>query len=467
MLKKYGIFLLLALYAVVAAVVAWFMDGTGDSGDGVMHYLFARYAPQHPELYFHHWAKPMFVLLASPFAQLGLRGVHFFNVLCALLTLFFTYKTAIELKLNNPLIVTVLMVFSPFYIVSIFSGLTEPLFALFTIVGVYLVIKERWFSSILLFSFLPFVRSEGLIIIGVIAFYLLLKRQWKWLPWLATGHVVYALAGWPIHGDLLWIFTKIPYAHVSSIYGIGTWGHFFEKLIYVTGIPIYILSWIGVFVILWKSWKKEIPLSAQVLVFLGFGGFFTAHTMFWALGIFNSMGLYRVFIGVLPLIGLIALYGYNFLVENFLKSAVFQNIISSSIIIILISFLFPFKGNNAALEWKRDFMLDNNQRVLKDEVGAWILANQKPGARKTFLMPYLNLVLNTDPFATGKDRNLTRATADTLRTGDLIIWDSWFARIEERITRGSLDSNATLKPVFSTVVRGNTPEIEYVIYEKR
>ena len=64
MLRRNGIFPILFVYVVAAAFTIFYFNGTGDSGDSPMHYLFAKYAPKHPELYFDHWAKPLFVLLA-------------------------------------------------------------------------------------------------------------------------------------------------------------------------------------------------------------------------------------------------------------------------------------------------------------------------------------------------------------------------------------------------------------------
>lgn len=465
-MQKNLIYFLLTAYLLVAALTFWLMDGTGDTGDGVTHYLFARYAPIHPELYFHHWAKPMFVLLASPFAQLGMRGVHVFNVLNTALTLLLTYRIAVALKLRNPLVVIVIMAFAPFYYIVTFSGLTEPLFALFTAAGIYYAVKERWLLSTLIFSFLPFVRSEGLIIIGVAGFFLLVQRQWKWIPLLMTGHVAYALAGWFVHRDLLWIFTKIPYARMSSIYGKGTWYHFFERMFDVVGLGGYVLLVLGMIAIVWQTVQGKVPRAVQVFAFLGFGGFFVAHSLFWTLGIFNSMGLHRVFIGVMPMIGLIGLYGYNFVVEDLAGGRkALQYGLGGLLLGLVVAF--PFIGNPSSIHWQRDFMLDDNQRVLDEQVAAWVKQHKAPDARVRFMPPYLYLAFEIDPFATGLDRNMSKTTADTLRPGDLLIWDNWYAVVELEMSRASLDSNATLRPVFEAAVPNNTPPIAYVVYEKQ
>ena len=118
----------------LAGLICIFLfNGTADAGDSIYHYLFARYAPTHIELYFDHWAKPVFVLLASPFAQFGFGGMKLFNVMVSVLTTYFTYRSAEKIKIANPLYVLPMMLFATMNFTIMFSGFTEPLFALFTI----------------------------------------------------------------------------------------------------------------------------------------------------------------------------------------------------------------------------------------------------------------------------------------------------------------------------------------------
>ncbi|MEA3478152.1 MAG: hypothetical protein U9R60_08235, partial [Bacteroidota bacterium] len=130
-MKNNTIFILLLIYAIVATLTIYFFDGTGDSGDSIYHYLFAKFAPLHPQLFFDHWAKPVYVLLVSPFAQFGFIGVKIFNAIVSLLTIFFTFKIVKKLNIKNAIVGAIILIFSPLYFVLTFSGLTEPLFALF------------------------------------------------------------------------------------------------------------------------------------------------------------------------------------------------------------------------------------------------------------------------------------------------------------------------------------------------
>ena len=91
--------LIMGAWFIVLCLVAIFTNGTGDAGDSVQHYLFSKSAFKHPELFLDHWAKPIFVLLSAPFAQLGFVGMKIFNCLiifgslkgCYLCNIFFNF----------------------------------------------------------------------------------------------------------------------------------------------------------------------------------------------------------------------------------------------------------------------------------------------------------------------------------------------------------------------------------------
>ena len=453
MIKKHkSIILLLFVYAIIAALTIIFFNGTGGDGDSVTHYLFAKYAPAHPELFFDHWAKPVFVLLSSPFAQFGFVGMKVFNVLITILTIFFTYRTAGLLNLKNEILSALFLIFSPLYFILTFSGLTEPLFALFTILGVYLALKQRFIAAAVIISFLPFVRSEGLIIAGVFGFYFLLKKKWNLLPLLLTGHIVYSIAGYFVYHDLLWVFTKIPYNNLGSPYGSGKLFHFVNELLYVTGIPLYALFWTGFVFIIYKFFKKEISPEVGVLIFLGFIAFFVAHSLFWYLGIFNSMGLKRVLIGVIPLISLIALYGFNFVYEILIRNLLFKRIAGA--VILLYVFIFPFTHNPAAINWEKDMKLSNKQQLAK-EVAKVIINKKGKGNRYAFSYTYLSLVFNIDYFDKEKRVELTNEYLKQIRKNDIIIWDDWFSKYQRKISLISLDKNPELQKILLFKSPGN------------
>ena len=91
--------IILPLYSLLFLLVLFTFEGTGDAGDSIHHYLYARYAPYHPELFFDHWAKPLYVLLAAPFAAFGFEGVKGMNILASIGTAYFVFRSAQKLNL--------------------------------------------------------------------------------------------------------------------------------------------------------------------------------------------------------------------------------------------------------------------------------------------------------------------------------------------------------------------------------
>ena len=462
-MKNNQIFVLLFIYVIIATLTIIFFDGTGDSGDSIHHYQFAKLAPLHPELFFNHWAKPLYVLLASPFAQFTFIGVKIFNSIVSLLTIFFTFKIAQKLNINNAIIGAIILIFSPLCFVLTFSGLTEPLFALFISIGLYTILVKKPIISCLLISFLPFIRSEGLIIIGVFGLYFLLKREWKLIPFLLVGHIVYSIAGFFVFNDLLWVFNKIPYARMSSTYGSGELSHFVIQLMYVIGVPIYILFWSGVLIIIWKSIKNRISIEIQILVFLGFFSFFIAHSLFWYLGIFNSMGLNRVIIGVAPLISIISLIGFNFLTYEIFKNKRIPNLIFQGLLIAYI-LIFPFTSNPAAINWERDLSLSKDQQSA-NQIADLISHNRGSNQRFVFAHPYLSEVLKIDHFDDTKRLELTADFMNHIKSGDIVIWENWFAVVEHGVTKEYLDTNTELTCLHNISVWDQGREILYSVYQ--
>ena len=462
---KKAIYIILFFYAVIAALTIIFFNGTGDAGDSVLHYLYARYAPLHPALYFDHWAKPVYVLLSSPFAHFGFTGIKIFNAIVTLATLFFTTKTASALGMKNASIVPVFMIFAPLYYILTFSGLTEPLFALFTSVGIYLAIRQRFLAACLIVSFLPFVRSEGLIMAGVFALFLAFKKQWKFIPFLLTGSAVYSIAGYFVHHDLLWIFSKIPYASMDGKYGSGKIFHFIDQLFYVVGVPVFVLFWTGFINMIIKWIKKKTGPEEIILIFLGTIFFITAHSLFWYLGIFNSMGLKRVLIGIIPLVALIALAGFNFLTEDIFGRKKSVKVTVQALLLAYVV-IFPLTSNPASIKWENDMMLSRDQQSAK-AAADFILDQPGGGHRILCAHPYLSVALDIDHFDSDKRLDLTPENIERMPAGDIFIWENWFVVVEMKITKEALDNDITLTRIYNSDEVDRGREIIYSIYIKK
>lgn len=464
MKKIQPIYWVLFFYSFCLLLGLVFCNGTGDMGDSIAHFVFAQSAPKHPELYFHHWAKPVFVLLASPFAHFGFNGVKLLNCILSLLSIYFTYRVAEKLQLQTPWLAALLLACMPLNYILTLSSLTEPLFAFVVIVSVYLTLQQRNLSSTILLSFLPYVRSEGLIILGVFFLFEIFKRNWKVLPFFMFGSVLYGIAGYSVYHTFFWVITNIPYAHLSSVYGSGSLFHFVEQLTNVVGIPIYMLLCFGIILGLIAIIRKQFSTELHLLIYGGFVSFFVAHTLFWYLGIFNSMGLIRVFIGIAPLMALIALSALNTLIESFNKKSKTKNVLLSMITAYII--LFPFTPNPSAIQFKKDLMA-REEKLQALRVAEKIKSMNKVDGAIMYNHYYLGVALNNDRFDNSQRIPLLKSELKNLKHGSIIIWDNKLVGTETDILKTELDTLKSLTPIASYSTQDYGQEITYAIYQMK
>lgn len=433
-------YLLLSVYYVAMLAMAFLANGTGDDGDSIAHYLFSRYAFVHPENFIEHWAKPVFVLLSAPFAQFGFIGIKIFNVTVTTLAILFTYRIARQLKIRNSWFVIVALCFAPMYLRLTLSGLTEPLFALAITMAIFLALRKHFLASALIVSFLPFIRSEGLIIIGVFAFYLIITRRYKLMPILASGHIVYSILGWFYYTDFLWVFNRMTYAVWNSSYGQGSPLTFLWGMFDFIGLPLTFLFIAGTISLISNERAvfrirrlKVFSTEEVLLVYASFFAIWLSHTIFWTFGLFNSLGLVRVLIAVAPCAAIICLRGFNLILNvNFIASTPTMRILAG-LFLSLAVIITPF----IQLDYKCSFKLNGNQQSLQD-------AGKKYGKQleeHTIFAssPYSLIPFNCDPFDTTRSKRLREIHSEKqFPEKSAIVWDGFYAPNEDKVALANL-----------------------------
>jgi hypothetical protein len=246
--------LLLFLAIGILIVVNYINQNTYDTGDSVMHFLYARHAMNHPMLYLEHWGKPLFTLLASPFAIFGWTGMKVFNLLVVIITACLTASVSEKLYKGSLGIAAIFFIGAPNILLITSSGLTEPLFGLLLIWALYAEVLRKYWLSAIIISFTLFSRSEGQIILIVWVCWSIYNLRWKQLPFFLTGFLIYALIGYlSEYHDFWWYFTKNPYDQPRFVYGSGDWDHFLRSFIYLTGPFITLFAALGIIVSIVKS----------------------------------------------------------------------------------------------------------------------------------------------------------------------------------------------------------------------
>lgn len=449
---------------LILSYIGFNTNTTGDNGDSVMHYLFSHYALEHPENYLDHWAKPLFVLLSSPFAYFGFKGMILFNVICVSLTALFTFYVAKEFKLKYALLVFPFFLSAPLFFKLTFSGLTEYLFGLLIVLGIFLSQKNKKAVAMIIISFLPMVRSEGLIVIGVFGLYALLERQFKLIPLLLTGQLFYTIVGAIYYEDLLWVFHKIPYANMGSPYGHGGLFDFAFKLMYVIEKPLFLLFSIGLGIYTYQFLKVKKGLNKHVLVAGTALALLIAHSIFWYFGIFNSMGLPRVLIVIVPLVLIVVVEAIEILLKS-ISSEKIRIALLTGVSLIVIGF--PFVNKVNGIVYQKNMFAVEDHDMIDEELKPFIVEELPSYQDKQlfFSHPYLSVALDVDYFNRAKHEEMQHVFEEPLSPGTIVIWDSWFSVSDGGIKLDSLLHNPQLEVKGSFSRKSENSEFKFVVFE--
>ena len=459
--RTYAVLAFAVFIMLLLAVVA---NGTGDDGDGVYHYLFARYAFAHPSNFFHHWAKPLFVMVAAPFAQAGIVGVKILNVAFWGIQIYCTIKIAEHFDIKRTWLLPVFAIMAPMNVTHTLSGLTEPMFACWLSISTLLMLRRQYALAYILFSFLPFVRSEGLIILCPLLLYALWRRHFIYLPLFPLGHIVMAVAGEHVHGDYWWVFTKMTYRGLVSAYGSGPWNHFINNMPGVIGIALCLMLIAGLVYGLFKlisrgQWFRDGFARDEAWLLYGmFLSYFAAHTIFWWKGMFNSFGLMRVMLGIMPAILLICLRGWNMLSAGF--ASIHRRAEPIMLALFLAGLAWSFFGR---LNWDADFGLTAMQRSLYKSSEAILQKFPDKSKNVYYLEAYAAAIpLGLDVFDEYHTRSAYRLyTGEPVPPNSIILYDDWFFGHEARTPLERLEKDERL--ISAGVFEGSTERHESLL----
>ena len=290
-----------------------------DTGDGVVHYSIAKISWSQPTFFLDHWGKPLYTLLSSGFAQISFKWHIGFNILVYALTCLAAFRLFKQLSVAKAyyFFFPLLLICVPDYVNCILAGMTEILFGLLLMTAILLAFQQRWMLFALVVSLAPFARSEGMLVVIAGLVLLLIVMQWKSIPFLLTGFLVYGIIGWIALGSFWWYFENNPYGE-KSVYGSGPWFHFLETWKNHFGLISMCLFPIGMFGLLVLRAKKLVPNFIWIVLF-GLGiwlGIIVIHSYFWAYGLRSSLGLTRVATLGLPVALAFILIGCHFVTKE-------------------------------------------------------------------------------------------------------------------------------------------------------
>ncbi|MFZ1333313.1 MAG: glycosyltransferase family 87 protein [Flavobacteriales bacterium] len=429
-------------------------DGIAEKGDGIQHYMIARYSWAHPHLFVDHWGKPLFTLLASPFAQLGYAGMACFNALLAILTGFFANRVLRSAGGIAQLTFPLLVMLSPQYAQLVVNGMTEVLFGLLTVLTVYLLFEKRYVLAALVVSFTPFSRPEYALFLPMVAVWIAWCKQWKALPWLGVGFVVYGIAGALLIGDPLWYWHSDPYHVDNDTYGSGDLFHFVDHAGQIFGQPLLVLGLLACAswpVLYWRLKDQRNTLlmlaavcAVPVLATLGL------HSLIWWKGTFGSAGLWRVVATVVPIAALFTGHVLISAASIVLSGQRLRTALGAVGIVTLAGWSWSDLHSETELPFHA-----NEEQWMLDEAGDSIKRLRTEGLRVHSTHPYIAYRAGLDQFDTlqyiaqyGYPTPIQRGW--NTRPGDLMVWESKYGPNESYIPIDSLlaDEQFALREAF-------------------
>lgn len=470
--EKYLVYSLFTILLTIFLIILFRTQNSFGGGDHFGHFRLAYWGWKYPEMLFNHWGKPAFTLLISPFAQFGINGARLYNVIMGLLTAFFTWKLAKHFKFNHSWIVIILVLFTPIYFVLMFTSLTEVTFSFFLVFSIFLFFKDKAIYSAIVLSFLPLVRTEGIILIPLFILAWSLKRQFRAIPFLGVGFVIISLLGMPYYESFWWQITEMPYSSsAKDIYGSGPLLHFVNNNPSILGSFLGVMFIVGSITML-KKWtlKKRFKIEDSfyfILLIIGsFVIFFMAHSFVWWKGIGNSLGLIRVIGSVTPLAALTAMAGVSLLFDYKNKWWTAFSII----LLLIVGYRFIDEGTH---KHSYGFRISMPQQLIK-EAADFLIKHGLNKHKIYYYNGYLSQIMNFDPRSQQTSQKYLPQNdffIASVPDSSIIVWDAHFGPNEGRMPLEKLEQQEDLrvlkviKPKKSFTVLGGH-DYQIVIFQK-
>ncbi len=425
-----------------------------DEGDGLQHFAISQLSWKEPLLFLDHWNKPLYTLFSSFFAQFGQRYFPFFTLLCFVGSTIVMFQIFNKLKVHSmyAVIAPILLLTIPDYTFGVLAGMTEPFFGLITLCLLLTILNNKWWLFALIASFTPFARSEGMYIVFLAVLVLLINKQWKIIPILAVGFLIYAIIGKIALDQFWWYFENDPYP-ATSIYGSGKWTVYIESwkmhlgLLTVVFIPFAFFGWF-----IWRSRENKLAWTVALFVVGTYVGIIGIHSYLWAYGLKGALGLSRIATQGLPLFCCFLLLLTDFVSREFVRS-----------VQLFFAALFLVGAYSELKELKLPLKANEFQKIIK-KVVVQLQHSNLEGRTVYYLHPLISHYMGINQFEKHeifKQTSIHLKSFDDhyFKTGDLIIRDSHFGPVDQGLRQDEIAKYPWIVPVQRYYVSSNDFEL--------
>jgi hypothetical protein len=153
-----------------------------------------------------------------------------------------------------------------------------------------------------------------------------------------------------------------------------------------------------------------------------------------------SLGLGRVMFVIAVPIALMSVKGLEWLLDRL--TGMTQRAVLATVIALVIAG--PFVVRMFSFQEIMIFPALGEEEKQNARAAEYLQANCNPNETKFFTAhPYLNLLLDVDPFNTDKIENLDKV--ENAVPGDVIVWDGHFGPNEMKLPKDQLEADSSLK----------------------
>ncbi len=299
--------ILIMLYISFSLFYGFSTNGTWDD-DCPGRYFNTLNAFNDPLQFISVWNRPLFVIIFAPFVHLGRWVIPVLMTLISAIGAYYLYLGVKKQQIKNAFLVISFLLFQPFLFSLSRNAETEPLSVAIIGIGFYFLSNKKWLSFAIVGGLLPLARLELSVLLIFWAYYLIQNKQIKLLLFLALPTFLWNLTGWILTGDFLYVLNStIGKDTGENRYGQTTFGHYFQRFIYVISPLIYLYFLVG---LVYKTYIKKLDPFIWFQFVVGF----LMYVIFsWKLSIGNAAGFLRNLTPLSPLVALLALEGYNYL----------------------------------------------------------------------------------------------------------------------------------------------------------
>jgi hypothetical protein len=308
--------LLIFFLSVVAAIGSvWVIQSNGFYPiDECAHFLYSRFVLSTLPITVQTWHRPGRLWLFALPAQLGHTFTMFFSLGLFLCLLLVTYRIAVRMHIKHAVWVVILTGLQPILFDISYACLAEAPAALLIALSYLYHLKGKPGWCLALASALFLFRFEMFLYAVVMFFVYLWKREWKILPLVLLGPMLWIGSSAIISGNVMTFFTEwSTFSHLGKYVPGVSITYYIENLHNIFGFAQVLLFVIGVICIVRARKSADYGILLSIIAInIIINTLAGAEVFHWT----GSIGELRYIAVVAPFVGIVSVYGLSEILDR-------------------------------------------------------------------------------------------------------------------------------------------------------